>query len=680
MALDLQSDIRYLKGVGEERAKLYHKLGIDTVEDLFYHLPRNYIDLTAPEYLAEAQPGTKQVIRAAVAIKGREQRIRSGLSLFKVTAVDGPVTLQITFFNARYTVDALKVGEEYLFYGMVEGNLLHRQMNAPQVFSVEEAGSLLPVYPLTQGLSNKVVSRHIQAALSECAALPDPLEGSGLPQQYGLWDYARALCAVHHPRDWSEIETGRSRMVFDELLCLTLCFARLRSSRAENHIRPMRMQPLSGFYRALPFDLTRAQQRAIAEALHDMCSGIPMNRLVQGDVGSGKTMVAAACCYFAYLNGKQSALMAPTEILAQQHYRTLAPLLSGLGMQVALLTGSITPKNKEKLKLKLAAGEIDLCIGTHALLTADTAFADLGLVVTDEQHRFGVAQRTALREKGEHANVLVMSATPIPRTLALIVYGDLELSVIDELPAGRRAIRTFLIDGAIRERAFGFIKKHLDAGRQAYLVCPAVEDTEDAEAAALNLKAAVTYAEELAHGVFGTYRVGLLHGKMKAAEKERVMTRFAAGEIQLLVATTVIEVGVDVPNAVIMLVENAERFGLSQLHQLRGRVGRGSEQSFCILISDTKNDETRQRLKTLCSTTDGFRIAEEDLKLRGPGDFFGNRQHGLPELKVADLAADARLLQKTQEAAEALLHTDPTLSTLPELCRRVDGMLCRMSL
>jgi len=677
MALELQTDIRYLKGVGESRAALYQKLGIETVEDLLYHIPRRYIDLTRPTPLAAAVPGQKCAVRALLAAKGREQRIRRGLSLFKLTAVDGPVTLHITFFNAKYTVEALREGEEYIFYGSVTGGFYSRQMDSPQVFRPEETGTLLPIYSLTQGLSNKMVSRQVTEALNRVEQLPDPLEGSGLPQQYGLLSYSQALHAVHF--DWQAIETGRNRMVFDELLCLSLCFARMREGRHRLHVPPMRMQPLTEYYRALPYELTGAQQRAIAEAMSDMCSGTPMNRLVQGDVGSGKTAVAAALCYFAHRNGAQSTLMAPTEILAQQHYNSLAPLLGSLGMQVALLTGSLSPKKKETLKAALATGEIDLCIGTHALLTDDTAFANLGLVVTDEQHRFGVQQRAALRQKGKDAHVLVMSATPIPRTLAMIVYGDLEISVIDELPAGRRPIRTYLIDSTIRQRAFGYIKKHLDEGYQAYLVCPAVQ-SEDEETAAASLKSAVKYAEELAHGAFGDYRVGLLHGKMRPAQKEKVMAEFAAGEIQLLVATTVVEVGVDVPNAVIMMVENAERFGLSQLHQLRGRVGRGQVQSHCILLSDTENPDTLERLRVLCGTNDGFKIAEEDLKQRGPGDFFGERQHGLPEMKIADLAADSRLLQKAREAADALTERDPTLHTLPALARRVERLMAKMSL
>ena len=677
MPIDLQTSIRYLKGVGERRAALYSKLGIETMEDLLYHIPRNYIDLIRPLPLAEAQTGQKCAVRALLAAKGREQRIRRGLSIFKLTAVDGAASLQITLFNAGYTVGALREGCEYIFYGTLTGGFYQKSLDNPQIFPLEEAGTLLPVYPLTEGLSNKMVIGHLREALARLKEIPDPL-GELLPRRYDLLPYERAVRAVHFPTGWEQVQAGRNRMVFDELLSLTLCFARMRQGRAEHHIPPMQMQPLTDFYNALSYELTGAQQRTIAEALSDMCSGIPMNRLVQGDVGSGKTAVAAACCYFTYLNGDQSALMAPTEILAQQHEKNLAPLLERLGMRVALLTGSVSPKKKAALKEQLAAGEIDLCIGTHALLTADTAFARLGLVVTDEQHRFGVNQRTALRQKGLDTHVLVMSATPIPRTLAMIVYGDLDLSVIDELPAGRSPIKTYLIDSSIRERAFGYIRKHLDAGYQGYIICPAVQNEENPDDA--GLKSAVEYAEELADGAFSQYRVGLLHGKMPAAQKEKVMQDFASGEIELLVATTVVEVGVDVPNAVIMMIENAERFGLSQLHQLRGRVGRGDVQSCCILLSDSKNPEAQERLRVLRATNDGFQIAEEDLKQRGPGDFFGERQHGLPELKAADLAADARLLQKAREAADDLTAHDPGLRDFPALARRIDRMMEKMSL
>lgn len=697
MPIDLQTSIRYLKGVGEQRAALYGKLGIETMEDLLYHIPRNYTDLIHPLTIIEAyqqmeESGKEEMlcaIRAKLTHKEEKYFFSSvhyrGIRYSLVASdkirgifMDKSFDLKMTLFNTSYLYHSLNIDEDYIFYGKIRfyaSNTI--SMTSPQIFPVGEMGTLQPVYPLTEGLSNKMVISHLREALTRLKEIPDPL-GEMLPRRYDLLPYERAVRAVHFPTGWEQVQAGRNRMVFDELLSLTLCFARLRQGRAENHIPPMQMQPLTDFYNALSYELTGAQQRTIAEALSDMCSGVPMNRLVQGDVGSGKTAVAAACCYFAYLNGYQSALMAPTEILAQQHEKNLAPLLERLGMRVALLTGSVSPKKKAALKAQLAAGEIDLCIGTHALLTADTAFTRLGLVVTDEQHRFGVNQRTALRQKGLDTHVLVMSATPIPRTLAMIVYGDLDISVIDELPAGRSPIKTYLIDSSIRERAFGYIRKHLDAGYQGYIICPAVQNEEDPDDT--GLKSAVKYAEELADGAFSQYRVGLLHGKMPAAQKEKVMQDFVSGEIELLIATTVVEVGVDVPNAVIMMVENAERFGLSQLHQLRGRVGRGDVQSCCILLSDSKNPEAQERLRVLRATNDGFQIAEEDLKQRGPGDFFGERQHGLPELKAADLAADARLLQKAREAADDLTAHDPKLRAFPALARRVDRMMEKMSL
>ena len=667
MPIDLQTSIRYLKGVGERRAALYGKLGIETMEDLLYHIPRDYIDLSHPLPLAEAQTGQKCAVRALLATKGGEQRIRRGLSLFRLTAVDGPVTLQITFFNAGYTVGALREGEEYIFYGRLEGGFYRKTMDSPQVFPAAESGSLLPVYSLTEGLSNKVVSTHVREALARVEELPDPL-GTELPRCWALLPYEQALRSVHFPTDWAQVQAGRSRMVFDEFLTISLCFAKMRQGRLEQHVTPMRMQPLTAYYNALSYRLTGAQQRAIEEALGDMCSGAPMNRLVQGDVGSGKTAVAAACCYFAYLNGCQSALMAPTEILAQQHYLNLAPLLEGLGMRTALLTGSLSPKKKETLKATLAAGEIDLCIGTHALLTADTAFAHLGLVVTDEQHRFGVNQRAALGAKGENPHLLVMSATPIPRTLALMIYGDLDVSVIDELPPGRRSIETYAVPSSYHERIYAFLEKQLAEGRQAYIVCPMVEENGELPD---ERKAVTAYAEKLQKEVLPNRTVRFLHGKMKAKEKETVMRAFAAGEIDVLVSTTVVEVGVDVPNASVMLIENAECFGLSQLHQLRGRVGRGPWQSYCILVSDNRGEDNKTRLDAMRRTQSGFALAEEDLKLRGPGDFFGARQHGLPTLRVADFTCDMELLYEAQGAAEALLALDPRLEGHPALHARV---------
>ena len=503
-------------------------------------------------------------------------------------------------------------------------------------------------------------------------AIPETLP-EWVREENRLCPLGEALKLIHHPPSWEAVERARRRLVFEELLCLSISFARMKKGRQGERGRPMEAVDMAPFREALPFPLTGAQERAIREAAADLRSGAPMNRLVQGDVGSGKTMVAAACCWFCWKNGRQSALMAPTEILAEQHFRGLSPLLEGLGMRLGLLTGSCTAKEKRLRKAALEAGELDLVIGTHALITGDTRFADLGLVVTDEQHRFGVAQRMTLSGKGEGSNVLVMSATPIPRTLALIIYGDLELSVIDELPPGRQKISTYYIGSDKRQRAFGYIRKHLDQGYQGYIVCPLVEEDPEGEDTA-RLKAAVTYMEELARGPFAGYRLGLLHGRMKGKEKDAAMAAFAAGEIQLLISTTVIEVGVDVPNAVIMMVENAERFGLSQLHQLRGRVGRGSAKSCCILLSDARGDNARERLRLMTTTGDGFQVAEYDLRTRGPGDFFGMRQHGLPQLQFADLATDSQVLRQTQQTAARLLAEDPALRSVPQLAKKVARM------
>ena len=671
MALTMDSEIRFVKGVGEARMKLYQRLNIGTVGELLYHVPRSYVDLRHPRSILEAQLGETVPVRGIVASKSGEQRLRKGLSVFKVQVVDDHGDMTLTFFNGKYTVAALREGEEYLFYGRMGGTLLRREMQSPAVYPVQGA-QLVPVYSLTAGITSRMLARHVAAALDNLEQTPDSLP-LWMRQHYELMDLQQAFRWVHFPSTLEQARQGRQRLAFEELLCLGMGFARLKEGRSSQRACAMEPRDLAPFFHSLPFTPTGAQKRAISQAVEDLCREVPMNRLVQGDVGSGKTLVAAACCYFAFLNGRQSAMMAPTELLAEQHFKTLTGLLSPLGVRVGLLTGSTGAKEKKQIKAALEVGELDLCIGTHALLTGDVSWAGLGLVVTDEQHRFGVAQRMALTAKGEGVHTLVMSATPIPRTLALIIYGDLELSVIDEMPAGRSPVETYLIDSPKRERAFGYIRQHLDRGLQGYIVCPLVE--EDPESPMPQGKGAVEWARQLEQTSFRGYRLGLLHGRMKPREKEAVMTAFSQGEIQLLVATTVIEVGIDVPNAVIMMIENAERFGLSQLHQLRGRVGRGTQRSTCILLSDTQNPETRQRLRTLCKTTDGFRIAEEDLALRGPGDFFGMRQHGLPQMQVADLAADSRLLARTQEAAELLLRQDPTLESCPALARRVERMM-----
>lgn len=673
MALSPESEVRFLRGVGEQRMKKYQKLGIATLGELLRHAPRDYLDLRHPAAIGRTVLGERQAVAATLLEKGPERRLRGGLTVRRLLASDGRDTLTLTFFNGKYTVEKLREGEDYLFYGKVEGTLTRREMTAPAVYP-GESRELFPIYSLTAGLTNRGMAKDIRNALAALPELPEALP-DWVRRENNLCTMDYALRTIHTPGSLEEAAIARKRLVFEELLTLSISFSRMKQGRRVLRTRPMEPVDLTPFFARLPFALTAAQARAIREAAADLCSGIPMNRLIQGDVGSGKTMVAAACCWFCWKNGRQSALMAPTEILAEQHFRGLSPLLEGFGMRVGLLTGSSTAKEKRERKAALAAGELDLIIGTHALITGDTQFRDLGLVVTDEQHRFGVAQRMSLSGKGEETNVLVMSATPIPRTLALIIYGDLDLSVIDELPPGRQKISTYYIGGDKRQRAFGYIRKHLDMGYQGYIVCPLVEEAEGGGENPVPLKAAATYMEELADGPFAGYRLGLLHGKMKGKEKEAAMADFAAGKTQLLVSTTVIEVGVDVPNAVIIMVENAERFGLSQLHQLRGRVGRGSYPSCCILLSDAGGDAARERLRYMASTGNGFEIAEYDLRTRGPGDFFGTRQHGLPMLQFADLAADSLVLRQTQEAARKMLEQDPALAETPLLAKKVERMM-----
>ena len=559
-------------------------------------------------------------------------------------------------------------GETYVVYGRVEGPPGRRQMTNPVCERADRArftGRILPIYPLTRGISNNLLAGLTLRCVEECAGQVEETLPAGLRREHALAAAEFACRNIHFPRDEEALELARRRLIFEELFCLACGMALLRTRRTRAEGVPFSTPPVEEFLALLPFALTAAQRRAMEEVAADTASGAPMNRLVQGDVGSGKTMVAAYGAWLAAKNGGQCALMAPTELLAEQHFRSLAPLLGRAGVRVGLLTGSVKGKARKELYAALAAGEVDLVVGTHALLSEGVAFSNLALAITDEQHRFGVAQRAALAAKaGRTPHVLVMSATPIPRTLALIIYGDLEVSVIDELPPGRTPVETYVVGEDKRQRMYRFVRKLVGQGRQAYLVCPAVEEGEESpgEPGGEGLKAAVPYAEHLKSEVFPDLRVGLVHGKMKARDKDAAMTAFAAGELDVLVSTTVIEVGVDVPNAALMVVENADRFGLSQLHQLRGRVGRGKHQSYCVLMTSTHSAESRERLRVLAKTADGFRIAEEDLKLRGPGDFFGQRQHGLPQLGIADLAADMRVLKEAQQAAQALLEADPGLS------------------
>ena len=680
MALaDLGTDVQYVKGVGPQRAKSLARLDIRTLGDLISWFPRRYEDRREFRCIQELPEDLPCCVSAMVAEPPRISRVRGNMQLVKLRAVDESGTLDITFFNQAWLAKELLPGKSYDFYGKAQGRGSHRQMASPEVEAAgkgERCGRILPIYALTAGVGQAILSRAIREGLNACAdILPDALPDE-LRQAHGLCHVNFAYENIHFPESPEALDIARRRLAFEELFLFTLGLHLLRNRREAVEVPPCQPLSLEPFLSALPFQLTKAQRRAIDEAIGDMQSGQPMNRLCQGDVGSGKTMVAAACCYFMVKNGRQAALMAPTEILAQQHFQGLSPLMESLGIRCGLLTGSTRAKERRALLEKLSAGEIDFMVGTHALITETVVYKDLGLVITDEQHRFGVAQRAALAAKGSHPHTLVMSATPIPRTLALLLYGDLEVSIIDELPPGRQKIQTMAVSSAYRERLYGFLRKQVAEGRQVYIICPLVEEGEEG---ADERKAVTSYAETLQTQVFPDLRIAAVHGKLKPKEKEAVMSAFAAGETDILVSTTVVEVGVDVPNATVMVVENAERFGLSQLHQLRGRVGRGKHQSYCVLISDNRSEETRERLRILVKTSDGFRLAEEDLRLRGPGDFFGERQHGLPGLKVAQLGCDTQLLKEAQEAAHELLAQDPTLLQHPHTKERLRLLFSKQS-
>lgn len=655
---ELYQPIETLAGVGEKRAAKYHKLGIHTPYDLLFHFPRTYIDYTKPVMIADAENGIPYAVRCTVVQKLAVAFVRKGFTIYRVVVTDGLTDFLLVFYNTPYTYQMMKPGEEYYAYGKLTGGFLRREMQSPQVQKVEHALLLQPVYPQTTGLTSQMMRTNIQRALMYLAQQPFETMPSSLMQDYQLIPLADALRIVHRPDNAKELEAARHRLAFEELLQFQLGTLMLKQrSSGQTGIAMSKSTTIQDFYDNLPFSLTTAQQKAIHAICRDLCGQKPMNRLLQGDVGSGKTAVAAAAAAFAAKNGMQTVLMAPTEILAQQHMQTMTDFLAPIGIQPVLLTGSTKTKEKREIKKKIADGSASVVVGTHAVIQKDIEFASLGLVITDEQHRFGVAQRAALAEKGGYPHKLVMSATPIPRTLALIIYGDLDITVLDEMPKGRLPIQTFAVTGGYRERAYGFIKEHLDAGEQAYLVCAMIEESDSLE----NVQAAESYAETLKQGAFSAYRVGLLHGKMKPADKESVMAAMKTHEIDLLVCTTVVEVGVDVPNATLILIENADRFGLAQLHQLRGRVGRGSVQSYCILVTDSKNEDARERLKVMSRTTNGFAIAEEDLKLRGPGDFFGHAQHGMPPLMQAAFCSNMPLVSETQMAAKQLLESDPEL-------------------
>ena len=655
----LSDPITILKGIGPAKQKQFAALNIHTLEDLICHFPRYYEDRTTLRTIAELNADEPACFKAVVMGTPRTAKIRKGLDMTKIQVGDHTARLNITFFNQKYTAEQLQYGQEYIFYGALNGDFSGYQMTNPVVEKPSDAPvatrRILPVYPLTAGLSNASMLKAVQQALALCDT-PEEILPYEIREKYGILPASEAYYAIHQPQSMRQAEMAKKRLIFEEFFLFSAGLSLMRAARSNKKSQPYDRVDLSAFLAQLPFSLTSAQLRAIGEISTDLQKGAPMNRLVQGDVGSGKTMVAAAAAYLAIQNGQQAAMMAPTEILAEQHFRSFQKLFAPLGISTVLLTGSMTQKQKTTARQAIENGTAQMIIGTHALLSDTTVFHDLGLVVTDEQHRFGVAQRSKLSEKGHDPHLLVMSATPIPRTLALLMYGDLELSIIDELPPGREPVDTFCVGEDYRARINAFIRKQVTEGHQCFVVCPAVEES-------LDMKAATVWAETLQKTVFPDLRVALLHGQMKGAEKDAVMADFAAGNADVLVATTVIEVGVDVPNATLMVVEDADRFGLSQLHQLRGRVGRGKAKSYCILTSQSKNADTNRRLKALCKTNDGFKIAEEDLSIRGPGDFFGSRQSGLPTFRVANLSLDLQTLKQAQEASARWIDTRGTEDT-----------------
>ncbi len=671
MATELDN-IRYLAGVGEKRSLLFGKLGIDTVGALLRFYPRSYEDWSVITPISKARGVGNVCIKATVISEVKENYIRKNMVLYKFAVKDDSALMSVTIFNNKYDAQKVHIGEEILLYGRLNADSFYFEMSSPQI---RPAGfeRIRPIYPATYGLTSYAIEKAVQTAIT-AVKIEEFLPQSVL-ERNNLCDRGFAIRNIHFPESTAALEKAKKRLVFEELFMLQAGLLLTKNINRGKTPCVMEKDFTNEFYPLLPFEMTGAQKRCIKEAVFDMAASRPMSRLIQGDVGSGKTAVAAACCFNAVKNGYQAAMMAPTEILAEQHFKTFANIFADTDIKVALLTGSLTKKKKDAVKGALEQGKIDIIVGTHALLSDNVYFNNLGLVITDEQHRFGVEQRSTLKDKGDSPHVLVMSATPIPRTLALIMHGDLDISIIDEYPRGRQPIETYCVGSALHERVYNYIKKHIAEGRQGYIVCPLVEEGEDAS----GLIPAEEYFEELKDGAFKGYRLGLLHGKMKPKDKDAVMRSFATGEIDLLIATTVIEVGIDVPNSAIMVIENAERFGLSQLHQLRGRIGRGGYKSTCIFISDSKSAKDT-RLKIMCDTMDGFEIADKDLALRGPGDFLGNRQHGLPELHIADLETDLNMLRNAGAQAKTLIEGDPLLKAAENTAfkSQVERMLAKM--
>lgn len=651
--LSYNTDIRYLKGVGEKRARFLAKPGIDCVGALLNYYPRSYRDLSQTKLIYDTLLFENVCIKAKIITSITEHKVRAKMVLYKFKVMDASGTMSVTLFNTKYLAARLHEGSTYIFYGKTTGGIFAREMSSPEIYE-EGNNSILPIYPLTAGITGNYLSSIIKTALQN-TEIKENLPKDIL-EKYELCDIRFALENIHFPLSREALDKARKRLVFEELFVLQSGMQYYKVARRGFTSCVMQNDYTQEFLNALPYSPTSSQVNCINECIADMKKSAPMNRLLQGDVGSGKTTVAAAVCFNAAKNGYQSILMAPTVILAEQHHRTFEKMFENTDIKCALLTGSKTPAQKRKLYEQIKNGEIDIIIGTSALISENAEYKNVGLVITDEQHRFGVEQRGKLSKKGSCPHTLVMSATPIPRTLSLVIYGDMDVSIINEYPRGRQKIDTHAITSSLRKRAYNFLRENLKKGLQGYIICPLVEDSEDENS---NKLSAENVYEKLKNTFFKDYKLGLLHGKMNAAQKEEVMRSFSEHETDLLIATTVVEVGIDVPNATVMIIENAENFGLSALHQLRGRIGRGTEKSTCILISDSA--EYNARLKVISDTSDGFKIAEEDLKLRGPGDFIGNRQHGLPNLKIADISADYETLLLTKKAAEEIIKNDPHL-------------------
>ena len=659
--VDLDKDVKYVKTVGPNRVQLLNKLNIYTLKDLIEYYPRDYEDRSKPKNLYECTDGEEVLIEAMAA--GRITEMHKGrMTISRLIVKDQTGTCYITWFNQGYLRDKFQPGRMYRFFGKISNKNGRLEMNSPVYDEIDQSkntGKIIPIYPLTYELKQNTLRKIIENGLAEVKGKLTETLPEYILKENNLWDINNTIERIHFPIEFSDFNKARERLVFEELLTTQLALLKLKNNyeHETDGIQFSKDVYMSDVINILPFKLTKAQLRVLEEIDRDMESNKPMNRLLQGDVGSGKTVVAMIAAYKAVKSGYQATIMAPTAILASQHLESFQGILEELGIKTELLISSVTKKKKSEILEKLQSGEIDILIGTHAILEENVVFKNLGLVVTDEQHRFGVKQRGTIASKGQNPDVIAMSATPIPRTLALILYGDLDISIIDELPPNRKKIETYAVRKNMEERVNNFIRKQITEGRQAYIVCPLVEENEDME----GLQSVIELAERYQKETFSEYKVAYLHGKMKPKEKDEIMERFKNGEIQILIATTVIEVGVNVPNSSIMVVENAERFGLAQLHQLRGRVGRGEYQSYCILKYKGNSETIKQRMKVMCDTNDGFIISEKDLELRGSGDFFGTEQHGLPEFKIANLFEDIAVLKKVQRLALKIMEDDPLL-------------------